>query len=78
MFEAAIVGGDWDHGFWLIFFGSRGGWQVLGCVTEGEQIDVHLSCEAFGQVGRCDPACERNQVICQDISLALRQQSDVR
>lgn len=49
MFETAVVGWCWYHHFGLVFFGGGGrGGEVLGCVAQGEKVDVHLGCEAFG------------------------------
>lgn len=58
------MGGDWDHSLWPIFFGiCRGRRQVLGCIAEREEVDVHLSREAFGQIGWGDPAGEGDQIV---------------
>jgi len=54
VFEPAVGGGDWDDGF----FGDGGGG------VEREEVDVHLCCEAFWDVGGGYPAGEGEEGLC--------------
>lgn len=68
--DAAVVRGVRDHD--LVFFceagrGRRapavGGGAALGRRhgAQGQEVDVHLRCEAFGHVGGCHPAGEGDE-----------------
>lgn len=63
--EPGLDGAEGGGGVFYSAVGCRGGdgglgWEVgSGWAGEGEEVDVHLGCESFGEVGWCNPAAER-------------------